>query len=50
MNNAKKWQQLNFVVGEAKLSIYKRRKNKLENVSCHELVPAISESQSIGGI
>ena len=38
MNNASKWQLLNFVVGEAKFSIYKGRKNKIENVSGHKFL------------
>ena len=37
--NAKKWQLLNFVVGQAKLAIYKSRKNALSNVLGQELVP-----------
>ncbi len=37
-NNAKKWQLLNFVVVEAKLSIYKTRKSKIENIPCCDLV------------
>lgn len=37
--NAKKWQLLNFVVGQAKLSIYKSRKNKIENVFGEQLLP-----------
>ena len=31
--NAAKWQLLNFVVGQAKLSIYKSRKNQIDNGS-----------------
>ena len=37
--NSKKWQLLNFVAGQAKLSIYKSRKNKIENVSGKGLIP-----------
>ena len=37
--NAKKWQLLNFVVGQAKLAIYKSRKNQLLNVVGEKLLP-----------
>ena len=37
--NARKWQVLNFVVGQAKLAIYKTRKNQLLNVSGVEILP-----------
>ena len=37
--DAKKWQLVNFIVGTAKFSIYKSRKNTIDNVSCPDLVP-----------
>lgn len=42
--DAKKWQLLNFVVGQARLSIYKSRKDKIGNVSGHECVRTQGES------
>lgn len=38
-NNAVKWQLLNFIVGEAKLSIYLTRRNKMEAKLCDDIVP-----------
>ena len=38
-DNAKKWQILNFAVGQAKLAIYKTRKNKMLDLSGVELMP-----------
>ena len=38
LQRKKKWQLLNFVVGQAKLSSYESRKNQIENVSGEELL------------